>query len=70
MDSQLYWKDPGGMLLRCLLPEEVEEVIRDFHGGDYGGHLYWKVTSKKILRAGSYWPNIFYDVHKKVKAYH
>lgn len=49
MDSQLYWKDPRGILLRYLLLEEAEEVIRDFHNGDYGGHLYWKVTSNKIL---------------------
>lgn len=59
MDNQPYWKDPGGILLRCLLTEEAEEVIRDFHNGDYGGHLYWKATSNKILREGLYWTIIF-----------
>ena len=27
VDQQLYWKDPGGILLRCLDKSEVEEVI-------------------------------------------
>ena len=70
MGGQLYWKDLGGILLRFFLLEEVEEVIREFHSGDCGGHLYWKVTANKILREGLYWPNIFPDVHKKFKAFH
>ena len=47
----LYWKDLGGILLNCLLEKEAQEKIREFHQGDYGGNLYWKVTTHKILRA-------------------
>eukprot|EP00253_Pinus_taeda_P011476 PITA_11476 len=32
--------------------------------GDCGGHLYWKTTTDKILRAGYYWPSLFADVKK------
>eukprot|EP00253_Pinus_taeda_P007413 PITA_07413 len=38
--------------------------------GDCGGHLYWKSTVDKILRAGYYWPTIFSDVKKFTTACH
>eukprot|EP00253_Pinus_taeda_P003239 PITA_03239 len=52
LDSALYWKDPGGMLLNCLVEEEAKRVMEDFHRGDCGGHLFWKTTANKILRWG------------------
>jgi hypothetical protein len=52
LNQSLYWKDPGGILLSCLLEEEVEKTIREFHKGDCGGHHYWKTTVHKILRVG------------------
>ena len=66
----LYWKDPGGILLNCLLETEVREKINEFHKKDYGGHLYWKTTAYKILRAGFYWPTLFTDVYKEVSTCH
>ena len=38
MDSQLYWKDPLGFLLSCLVESEMERVINKFHKGVCGGH--------------------------------
>ena len=38
------------------------------HKGACGGHLYWKSTTNKILRVGYYWPTLFSDVYKKVRA--
>eukprot|EP00253_Pinus_taeda_P008633 PITA_08633 len=38
--------------------------------GDCGGHLYWKSTTDKILRAGYYWPSLFVDVKKFVVSCH
>eukprot|EP00253_Pinus_taeda_P011725 PITA_11725 len=67
LDSALFWKDPGGMLLNCLLEEEAKKVVEDFHRGDCGGHLFWKTTVNKIPRAGYYWPSLFLDVYKVVK---
>jgi hypothetical protein len=54
LDGNLYWKDVGGILLKCLLKDEENKVMQEFHAGDYGGHLNWKTTSNKILRAGFY----------------
>ena len=60
----------GGILLNCLVEEEAKKVMEDFHGGECGGHLFWKSIANKILRAGYYWPTLFADVHKMVKCYH
>eukprot|EP00253_Pinus_taeda_P019521 PITA_19521 len=54
MNNALYWKDLGGVLLNCLVEEEEKKVMEDFHKGDCGGHIFWKTTANKILRAGYY----------------
>lgn len=40
LNKFLYWKDSGGILLSCLLEDEDEKVIEEFHKGDCGGHNY------------------------------
>jgi len=40
VNELLYWKDPGGILLRFLIEEEEKKTIREFHKGDCGGHHY------------------------------
>jgi len=53
------------------LPEfDAEKVKQEFHEGECGGHLYWKSTANKILRAGFYWPTLFPDVHKMTTTCH
>ena len=52
LNSALYWKDPGGILLNFLVEDEAQQVMHDFHKGDCGGHLFWKKTANKVLRAG------------------
>jgi hypothetical protein len=37
-EKRLYWKDPLGFLLVCLVESETKEVISQFHEGVYGGH--------------------------------
>ena len=54
MDQILYWKDPGGIVLKCLEKYEVDAVIAELHSGVCGGHKYWKATAFKILRARYY----------------
>jgi hypothetical protein len=39
LEGNLYWKYPGGILLNCLLKDEADKVLQDFHAGDCGGHL-------------------------------
>jgi hypothetical protein len=67
-DSQLYWKDPLGFLLRCLIESETENVINEFHEGVCGGNHAWREMAYKILRAGYYWSKLFTDMNTKVRA--
>lgn len=67
-DNLLYWRDPSGILLRCLDKEQSVEVMHQFHSSICGGHHYWKTTAHKILRAGYYWPTLFCDVFSFVKS--
>eukprot|EP00253_Pinus_taeda_P035516 PITA_35516 len=63
MNGALYWKDPGGVLLNCLVEAEAKKVMEDFHKGDCGGRLFWKTIA-------NYWPTLFADVYKTVASYH
>lgn len=64
MDGNLLWKNHEGILLNCLNMNETDNVMKYFHAGDCGGHLYWKSTVDKILRARYYWPTLFTDVKR------
>jgi hypothetical protein len=68
IDQVLYWKDPLGVLLKCMSPQEAEMIVAEFHSGLCGGHHFWKATAHKILKAGYYWPTVFTDVCKRVRA--
>ena len=70
VDNALFWRNYEGILLNCLLKDESNKVLQEFHVGDYGVHLDWKTTSRKILRAGFYWPTLFSDVKKYVTSCH
>jgi hypothetical protein len=54
IDQVLYWKDPLGVLLRCLDPVEAQNIMFDFHDSLCGGHHFWKTMAYKILRVGYY----------------
>jgi hypothetical protein len=68
IDQVLYWKDPLGVLMRCLYPQEAQRIIFDFYSSLCRGHHLWKTTTYKILRVGYYWPTLFTDVCEKVRA--
>lgn len=38
--GNLLWKNHEGILLNCLNVNDTDNVIKDFHAGDCGGHLY------------------------------
>jgi hypothetical protein len=63
----LFWKNPIGLLLRCINQEEATRIMIEFHNSECGGHHYWKTTAHKILRAGYYWPTLFSDVCEFVR---
>jgi hypothetical protein len=68
IDQVLYWRDPLGVILMCLNPQEAQKVTFDFHSSLCGGHHFWKTTDHNILRVGYYWPTLFTDVCREVRA--
>ena len=38
IEQYLYWKDPEGILLNCLLENEAQHIAKESHEGDCGGH--------------------------------
>eukprot|EP00253_Pinus_taeda_P030599 PITA_30599 len=45
LNSALYWKDPGGVLLNFLVEKEAKKVMEDCHQGDCGD----RVSQKKSI---------------------
>ena len=57
-------------MLKFFPESEEERIKQEFHAGECEGHLSWKATAKKILRAGYYWPTLFKYVHTMIIACH
>ena len=70
MDNTLYHRGVDSILRRCLIHEEAEVVLNDFHGGVCGGNLSGLSTDQKILRAGYFWSSIFKYCVNVVKKCH
>jgi hypothetical protein len=68
IDQVLYWKDPLGVILRCMDPQEAQRAINYFHDSLCGGHHFWRTTAYKILGDGYFWPILFTDVCAKIRA--
>jgi hypothetical protein len=56
----LGWKNPDGIILRCVNKDEADQLIKELHSGYCGGHFASRTTTHKILRAGYYLAYIFH----------
>ncbi len=54
--------------MKCVDEDEAELIMNDLHKGACGGDLNWRGTTYKILRVGYYWPSLFSDVYKNIRA--
>jgi len=59
MKNGLEWKNPEGIVLRCVDEIESKKLVSKFHSGFCGGYYAARTTAHKILRAGYCWPSIF-----------
>ncbi|XP_019414570.1 PREDICTED: uncharacterized protein LOC109326333 [Lupinus angustifolius] len=57
----LYRQGFTAPLLKCLGPEQADYVLREVHEGSCGHHLGAASPTKKVLRAGYYWPTMEKD---------
>jgi hypothetical protein len=62
-EDGLEWRNPDGVILRCVNKEEDDNLMANLLSGYCGGHFAARTTTHKILRAGYYWPTIFFDMH-------
>jgi len=44
--------------IKCLGPNETQEVLAGVHDGICGQHLCARALAKKVLRAGYFWPTM------------
>ena len=64
----LYKRGFSRPYLKCLSPEEVDNVIREVHEEIYGNHLRSWSLVHKLIRAGYYWLTMQKDAQAYVKA--
>lgn len=50
-----------GILRRCILKHERDDIIKEAHEGTRGGHYVGKETTHKNMNARIWWPTIFKD---------
>jgi transposase InsO family protein len=67
-EDGLGWRNPDGVILRCVNKEEAKKLLEELHSGYCGGHFAARTTAHKILRAGYYWPTLFSDTHQHVRS--
>jgi hypothetical protein len=63
----LGWRNPNGIILRCVNKDESNKLIKEFHSGHSGGHFAACITTHKNLRVGYYWPILLIYVHHYVR---
>ena len=51
------------MIRRCVLKEEIENILAHCHALACGGHFGGIRTVAKVLQSGFYWPTLFKDAH-------
>jgi len=61
MEGTLYKRGFVTPLIKCLGPNEAQEVLAYVHDGICGQHLGAKALAKKVLRTGYYWPTMLKD---------
>jgi hypothetical protein len=68
IEDGLGWKNPDGVILRCVNKEEAKKIMEELHSGHCGGHFAACTTAHKILRADYYWPTLFSDTYQHVRS--
>ena len=60
-ESYLYKKCLDQLLQRCVVEEEIKDILEHCHSSPCGGHFGGIRTATKVLQSGYYWPTIFKD---------
>ncbi|XP_031281185.1 uncharacterized protein LOC116139651 [Pistacia vera] len=60
-EGQLLRKSFSGPYLKCISPEEAQNVIAELHEGECGNHVGGRSLAHRVITAGYYWPTIRTD---------
>ena len=63
LQGTLYKRGFSLPYLQCLAPVETEYVLKEINEGVCGNHSGARSLSKKIIKAGYYWPSIQTDAN-------
>ncbi|XP_076954009.1 uncharacterized protein LOC143628258 [Bidens hawaiensis] len=67
IEGGLYRKSYLGPSLKCIGSEEAEYVMREIHEGICGMHMGAKMIVARAMRAGYYWPAMFFSAVKEIQ---
>ncbi|XP_076953885.1 uncharacterized protein LOC143628100 [Bidens hawaiensis] len=67
IEGSLYRKFYLGPSLKCINEEEAEYVIKEIHEGICGMHMGAKMVVARAMRAGYYWPAMFFSAVKEIQ---
>jgi hypothetical protein len=65
-DPHLYKEGVDGIMRRCVLEYEQQEILRKCHDSAYVGHHAGDRTTQKVLQSGFYWPTLFKNARRHV----
>ena len=68
IEDILYKKGFSRLYSRCLIPEEVDYVMREVYKGVCGNHFGSQLLVHKLFQAGYYWLTMQKDAIAYVKA--
>ncbi|GJU28241.1 reverse transcriptase domain-containing protein [Tanacetum coccineum] len=70
-----FWDEPfllnqcaDQIIRRYVTGDEATQILRQCHSGPLRGHHGIATTARKVFKAEVYWPNIFRDARKLVRA--
>jgi hypothetical protein len=61
LEDTLYRRGIDSVFRRCLMFDEAEKDLNDYHSRSCGGHMFGYDTAEKILREGYFCPSLFND---------
>lgn len=67
LDGKLFKTGPDRVLRLCVWGDEIPKLLFESHDSICGGHFDAGATSRKIMRAGYFWPSMTRDVREYCK---
>jgi len=65
--DDLYKREYGQPLLKCVTVEQAQYIIKELHEGICGYHSGARTMATRVLRAGYFWPTIEADCQDHVR---